>query len=71
MLLVTIPGLSLFYAGMARSKNVLSVFMQYFAITGLMSILWAVFAYSIVFDEGSAFVGGLDKALLRGVTGAP
>ena len=56
---------------MAGSKNVLSVFMQCFAITGLRSILWAVYAYSLVFDEGSAFVGGLDKALLRGVTGAP
>ena len=68
VLLMTIPGLSLFYAGMVRSKNVLSVFMQCFAITGLMSILWAVHGYSLVFDEGNPFVGGLDKAFLRGVT---
>ena len=68
VLLMTIPGLSLFYAGMVRSKNVLSVFMQCFAITGLVSILWAVYGYSLVFDEGNAFVGGLDKAFLRGVT---
>ena len=63
---MTIPGLSLFYAGMVRSKNVLSVFMQCFATTGLMSLLWAFYAYSLAFDEGSAFIGGLDKALLRG-----
>ena len=68
VLLMTIPGLSLFYAGMVRSKNVLSVFMQCFATAGLMSLLWAFYAYSLVFDEGSAFIGGLDKALLRGVT---
>ena len=68
VLLMTIPGLSLFYAGMVRSKNVLSVFMQCFAITGLMSILWAVYAYSLAFDEGNALVGGLGKAFLSGVT---
>ena len=68
VLFMTIPGLSLFYAGMVRSKNVLSVFMQCFAITGLMSILWAVYAYSLAFDEGNAFVGGLSMAFLDGVT---
>ena len=68
VLFMTIPGLSLFYAGMVRSKNVLSVFMQCFAITGLMSILWAFYAYSLAFDEGNAFVGGLSKMFLSGVT---
>ena len=68
VLFMTIPGLSLFYAGMVRSKNVLSVFMQCFAITGLMSILWAFYAYSLAFGEGNAFVGGLGKAFLSGVT---
>ena len=68
VLFMTIPGLSLFYAGMVRSKNVLSVFMQCFAITGLMSILWAIYGYSLAFDEGNAFVGGLGKAFLSGVT---
>ena len=68
VLFMTIPGLSLFYAGMVRSKNVLSVFMQCFAVTSLMSILWAVYAYSLAFDEGNAFVGGLAKAFLNGVT---
>ena len=68
VLFMTIPGLSLFYAGMVRSKNVLSVFMQCFAITGLMSILWAFYAYSLAFGEGNAFIGGLGKAFLNGVT---
>ncbi|HSS63207.1 MAG TPA: ammonium transporter [Gammaproteobacteria bacterium] len=71
VLFMTIPGLSLFYAGMVRSKNVLSVLMQCFAITGLMSILWAFFAYSLAFEDGggmNSFVGGLGKAFLSGVT---
>ena len=68
VLLMTIPGLSLFYAGMVRSKNILSVFMQCFAIAGLTSLLWAFYAYSLAFDEGNAFVGGLGKAFLGGVT---
>ena len=68
VLFMTIPGLSLFYAGMVRSKNVLSVFMQCFAIAGLVSILWAIYAYSLAFGEGNAVIGGLDKAFLSGVT---
>ncbi|MDX1432941.1 MAG: ammonium transporter [Gammaproteobacteria bacterium] len=71
VLMMTIPGLSLFYAGMVRSKNVLSVLMQCFAITGLMSILWAFWGYSLAFEDGgglNAFVGGLSKAFLKGVT---
>ena len=71
VLFMTIPGLSLFYAGMVRSKNVLSVLMQCFAITGLMSILWALYLYSLAFGDGggmNAFVGGLSKAFLSGVT---
>jgi len=71
VLFMTIPGLALFYAGMVRSKNVLSVLMQCFAITALMSILWVVFGYSMAFEDGgpvNAFVGGLSKAFLTGVT---
>jgi Amt family ammonium transporter len=68
VLFMTIPGLSLFYAGMVRSKNVLSVLMQCFAITGAMSLLWAFYGYSLAFEEGSAFIGGLGKAFLSGVT---
>jgi len=71
VLFMTIPGLSLFYAGMVRSKNVLSVLMQCFALTGVMSLLWAFYGYSLAFGDGgavNAFVGGLDNAFLAGVT---
>ena len=68
VLFMTIPGLSLFYAGMVRSKNVLSVFMQCFSIACLISILWAMYGYSLAFDEGNALIGGLGKAFLNGVT---
>jgi Amt family ammonium transporter len=71
VLFMTVPGLSLFYAGMVRSKNVLSVLMQCFAITGLMTLLWAFYGYSLAFEDGGAlngFVGGLGKAFLSGVT---
>lgn len=71
VLFMTIPGLSLFYAGMVRSKNVLSVLMQCFAITSLMSVLWVLFIYSLAFTDGgsmNAWIGGLDKAFLAGVT---
>jgi len=68
VLFMTIPGLSLFYAGMVRSKNVLSVMMQCFAITGLMSILWVFFGYSIAFGNDGPWWGGLSKAFLKGVT---
>lgn len=79
VLFMTIPGLALFYGGMVRSKNVLSVMMQCFAITGLISILWMVYGYSLAFDttgmeEGvvnfNSFVGGFSKAFLAGVTPA-
>jgi ammonium transporter, Amt family len=68
VLFMTIPGLSLFYAGMVRSKNVLSVLMQCFAITGLVTILWALYGYSIAFGGEGAYWGGLDKVFLKGVT---
>ncbi len=70
VLFMTIPGLSLFYAGMVRSKNALSVMMQCFAITCLMTILWTVYAYSIAFDDGGGmnkWFGGLSKAFMSGV----
>jgi len=74
---MTIPGLALFYGGMVRSKNILSVMMQCFAITGLMSILWMVYGYSLAFDTAgmeagvtnlNSFVGGLGRAFLSGLT---
>jgi Amt family ammonium transporter len=77
VLFMTIPGLALFYAGMVRSKNVLSVLMQCFAVTGLISVLWVVYGYSLAFDttgmeQGvvnfNSFVGGLSKAFLGGLT---
>ena len=68
VLLMTIPGLALFYGGMVRSKNVLSVLMQCFAITGVMSLLWAFYGYSLAFSGEGWFIGGLDKAFLAGVS---
>jgi Amt family ammonium transporter len=71
VLFMTVPGLSLFYAGLVRSKNVLSVLMQCFAITGMMSLLWAIYGYSLAFTDGGslqAFIGGLDRLFLSGVT---
>jgi len=68
VLLMTIPGLSLFYAGMVRSKNVLSVLMQCFAITSLITILWVLYGYSMAFGEAGSFWGGLSKMFLKGVT---
>lgn len=67
VLFMTIPGLSLFYGGMVRSKNILSVLMQCFAITSLMTILWVLYGYSIAFGGDGAFWGGLSKMFLKGV----
>ncbi len=67
VLLMTLPGLALFYGGLVRARNVLSVFMQCFAIAALMSILWMVVGYSIAFGEGNALWGGLSKAMLIGI----
>ena len=70
VLFMTLPGLSLFYAGLVRSKNVLSVMMQCFAITCLVSIMWLAGVYSFVFTDGGAwqkFIGGASKAFLPGV----
>ena len=68
VLFMTIPGLSFFYAGIVRSKNVLSVLMQCFVITCLVSILWFMYAYSIAFGEGNDWFGGLSKVFMAGVT---
>jgi len=70
VLFMTIPGLSLFYAGLVRSKNALSVLMQCFAITCMVSILWLVYGYSVAFSDGGgvqAGIGGLGNAFLAGV----
>ena len=68
VLFMTIPGLSLFYSGMVRSKNALSTFVQIFAITALSTIVWVVIGYSIAFGGEGAYWGGLDKMFLNGVT---
>jgi Amt family ammonium transporter len=67
VLFMTIPGLSLFYGGLVRSKNVLSVLMQCFVITCMVSVLWLIAGYSLAFGDGNAFVGGLGKVLFNGV----
>ena len=68
VLFMTIPGLAMFYAGLVRSKNVLSVFMQCFAVTCVSSILWFVMGYSLAFGEGNAWIGDFSKVMLSGVT---
>ncbi len=67
VLFMTIPGLSLFYGGLVRSKNILSVLMQCFSITALMTILWVVAGYSISFGEGGSYFGDFSKTFLKGV----
>lgn len=67
VLLMTLPGLALFYGGLVRSKNVLSILMQCFSIAALVSVLWFAIGYSLAFDAGNSFIGGLGKALLSGV----
>jgi Amt family ammonium transporter len=68
VILMVIPGLALFYGGMVRAKNMLSVLLQVFVIFSLTAILWATYGYSIAFTEGNAFFGGLSKAFLSGIT---
>ncbi len=68
VILMTIPGLALFYGGLGRSKNMLSVLMQVFVIFLLISVLWAIYGYSLAFAGEGKFFGGLDKIFLKGVT---
>ena len=67
VLLMSLPGLALFYGGMARKKNMLSTLTQTFAIFCLISVLWVVYGYSVAFSNGNPFFGSLDKLLLKGV----
>ena len=67
VLFMTIPGLSLFYGGLVRAKNILSILVQCFAITCLMTILWLVYGYSLAYGEGNAFIGDFSKVFLKGV----
>jgi Amt family ammonium transporter len=68
VLMMTLPGLALFYGGMVRKKNVLATVMQSFAITCLVTVLWTVCTYSMAFTEGGPFVGGFSRFLLNGMT---
>ena len=67
VIMMSIPGLALFYGGLVRSKNMLSVLMQVFVIFSLVVVLWAVYGYSLAFTEGNAFIGGFDRLLLNGI----
>jgi Amt family ammonium transporter len=66
--LMTIPGLALFYGGLVRQKNMLSVLMQVFVVFSLLAVLWALYGYSVAFTAGNPFFGSFDKAFLRGIT---
>ncbi len=67
VLFMTLPGLALFYGGLVRSKNVLSVLMQCFSIAGVVSILWLIVGYSLAFGEGNAWIGDMSKVMLAGI----
>jgi len=67
VILMTIPGLALFYGGMSRSKNVLSLLMQVFMIFCTVSLLWAIYGYSLAFTGGNAFIGGFDRLFMQGM----
>ena len=71
VLLMTGPGLALFYGGLVRKKNILATMMQSFAMMGLVTILWAILGYSLAFGHGNSFIGGFDHLFLRGVGVAP
>jgi len=71
VLLMTGPGLALFYGGLVRRKNILATMMQSFAMMGLVTVLWAVAGYSLAFGHGNAFIGNLDHVFLRGVGVTP
>src|ERR1051326_4462794 len=67
VLLMTGPGLALFYGGLVRKKNVLATMMQSFALMAIVTVVWAIFGYSLSFGEGNSFIGGLHNLLLHGV----
>ncbi len=68
VIFMTLPGLALFYGGLVRSKNMLSVLMQVFVVSALIYILWAIYGYTLAFGGDGAFIGTLDKLFLKGVT---
>ncbi len=69
VIFMTLPGLALFYGGLVRSKNVLSILMQTIVVFSLVAVLWALYGYSLAFTEGSAFIGGFDRLWAQGING--
>jgi len=67
VIMMAIPGLALFYGGLVRSKNMLSVLMQVFVTFSMIVVLWFLYGYSLAFTEGNAFIGGLDRLFMRGI----
>ena len=68
VIMMSVPGLALFYGGLVRSKNMLSVLMQVMMIFSLIVVLWCIYGYSLAFTEGGAFFGGFDRLFLKGMT---
>src|SRR5512138_2037613 len=66
VLMMSVPALALFYGGMVRSKNALSMLMQVFVVFSLVTVLWCIYGYSLAFTEGNAFFGGFDRLFLKG-----
>ena len=67
VLMMSVPALALFYGGMVRAKNMLSVLMQVFVVFSLVTVLWCIYGYSLAFTEGNAYFGGFDRVFLQGV----
>ena len=70
VIMMTIPGLALFYGGLVRSKNMLSVLLQVFMIFSVIIVLWCLYGYSLAFTENNAFIGGFDRAVPEGHLGS-
>lgn len=68
VLFMTVPGLALFYGGLVRSKNILSILMQVMTVFSMIVVLWVIYGYSLAFNGGNAFIGNFDKLFLKGVT---
>jgi Amt family ammonium transporter len=71
VLLMSVPALALFYGGLVRSKNILSMLMQVFVVFSLITVLWVVYGYSLAFTEGNAFIGGFDRLFFKGIADVP
>ena len=67
VILMAVPGLALFYGGLVRSKNMLSILMQVFVVFSLIVVLWCIYGYSLAFTEGNAYIGGFDRLFLKGI----